>query len=73
MSSIWLYYRNEDDVDDRGSDLGHDDLLILGRNAASAVSYQAEHSIPPSDRQIMSEVWASITLYNIWQQFVVTN
>ena len=29
-----------------------------------SVSYQAEHSIPPSDRQIiMSEVWASIILY----------
>ena len=31
---------------------------------ASAVNYQAERDIPPSDRQlILSEVWASIILY----------
>ena len=70
-SVILLCYWNEDKIDDQGSYLRHDDLLILGRNAAfclaidrlGLVSYQAEHSIPPSDRQIiMSKVWAMIIL-----------
>ena len=58
LPAILLYCGNEDKLDDQGSDLGHDNLLIRGRNAAfaSVVNYEAEHGIRLSDRQIkMSE------------------
>ena len=69
LSAILLFYRNEDKINDPGSDLGHNDLLILGRSVAfclavktplayaSAVTYEAEQGVPPSDLQItMSEM-----------------
>ena len=54
LSVIWPYYWNEDNNDDRGLDLGHDDLSILGRKAAfCSATDQAEHSISPSARLII--------------------